>query len=1369
MGKVKANKTTIEGTQSKAEIDKMNDLAFDQSRDNAATGLQTAREALEASKAINYEKGIADALSGIGACHLWLSEFDLAMENCVKAYSHYERLKLYAKQGKVKYTIGTIFFYLSDFDVALKSYNDAFKHYKKAKDSVGIADALNGIGSVYYSIGKNEKAIEYLNQCVDACKKEKSYNILQKALDGLGNAHANLKQYKRALAALSECLEVIDKHTKNNHVKSYALFGVGKIYLEQKKFDKAIESFKKSLEIRKKIKFQPGEASCLYFLGQTHLKANNHKDAVTYLTTAEKLAKKINSKEILSKIALSFSELLELKKDFKSSLSYYKLYSSLNEELKNERSDRRAKSIDLQVKLDQSAHEKKLLEDKNKKLQQYTQNALVLSTIGKELTSLLSAEKIIQAAYNKITELMDASSFGLAIYNEKEDSLRFPCFMENGEIFSDLNYSLKERDKLAVKCFTKNKEIIIADAEEEIQKNGGTVLAGNPTQSVVYLPFEISNGTRGVITVQSFKKNAYNNYHINMLRNLAVYAGIALENASLYNSLENKVKERTKEIESQKEQLQDAFNLTQLLSIVGQELTSSTEFDKIFLKLYENVNKLMDAGCFGVRLYKPEKNAIEYKFEIEKDKVDDETFNVSMDDNDNYSVICVKNKQVIFINDNLKEYKKFTSKIIVPSGEMPHSLIFCPMTIGERVVGLITVQSFQKNAYSEKHIEILQTLSSFTAIALENANLIANMEQEVALRTEQVVNQKEEIERSYKNTKLLSEIGKNILSEISIEKIISNVYKSINNLMDASIFGIAIYREDNNDLFFSGSIENGEKLRDFSYSLTKENIATACFKENKEIVINDWEKEYKKYVSKSYKAAEGEMPNSIIYIPLFTKDNKIGVITVQSFERNIYNDYHLNILRSLSLYIAGALENANLYNDLENRVIERTKEINKAYQDTKLLSKVSKDIVESLEIETIISRVYSNINSLMDATCFGIGLVDEQSEQINFTGFIENGQKMEDFFYKLDDERLATWCFKNNQEIIISNYFNEYTDYIKGIQKPVSGKDSTSIIYIPLNLKEKTVGVITVQSFEEAVYTDYHLDILRNLATTIATALENAKLYESLEDKVRVRTAEVLKQKAIIEEKNKDITDSIRYAKRIQKVILPATSSFRKNFNDYFILFKPRDIVSGDFYWIDEYHGRTIFAVADCTGHGVPGAMVSVICHNSLKQSVKEYGLIDPGKILDKTKEIIVQEFEKSDGEVRDGMDISLCVLDKENMSLEWAGANNPLWIIRNNQLIEKKPNKQPIGKHIHSEPFNTHTIKLFEGDYIYLFSDGYHDQFGGEGTGKKFKTSRLKALLLETIDNKLGQQKKILNKTFMDWKGNLEQVDDVCVIGVRV
>ncbi|HKC68421.1 MAG TPA: two-component regulator propeller domain-containing protein, partial [Bacteroidia bacterium] len=278
-----------------------------------------------------------------------------------------------------------------------------------------------------------------------------------------------------------------------------------------------------------------------------------------------------------------------------------------------------------------------------------------------------------------------------------------------------------------------------------------------------------------------------------------------------------------------------------------------------------------------------------------------------------------------------------------------------------------------------------------------------------------------------------------------------------------------------------------------------------------------------------------------------------------------------------------------------------------------------------------------------------------------------------------------------------------------------------------------------------------------------------------LEDKVFERTAEVVKQKEeleqqkeIIEEKNKDITDSINYAKRIQDAILPPVELIKKKLPDTFLLYKPKDIIAGDFYWMEEIEHIIFIAAADCTGHGVPGAMVSVVCSNALNSVVKEFGLRDTGKILDKTRELVLETFKKSGEEIKDGMDISLLVIDEIKQEVLWSGANNQLWYISNKQLHEIKADKQSIGKTDNPKPFTTHTIEYKKGDIYYLMTDGYPDQFGGP-KGKKFKYKQLEEKLLAISDKPLDWQHKILLDTFNDWKGNLNQVDDVTIIGIKL
>lgn len=254
----------------------------------------------------------------------------------------------------------------------------------------------------------------------------------------------------------------------------------------------------------------------------------------------------------------------------------------------------------------------------------------------------------------------------------------------------------------------------------------------------------------------------------------------------------------------------------------------------------------------------------------------------------------------------------------------------------------------------------------------------------------------------------------------------------------------------------------------------------------------------------------------------------------------------------------------------------------------------------------------------------------------------------------------------------------------------------------------------------------------------------------------------------IIEEKSKEVFDSITYAKRLQDAILPPVSIIKKYLPESFILYKPKDIVAGDFYWMERLEDVVLIAACDCTGHGVPGAMVSVVCSNALNRAIKEFKIRDTGKVLDKVRELVLETFEKSEGEVKDGMDASFCAIYTKTLEVEWSGAYNPLWYITDGQFLELGADKQPIGKTDNSKPFTTHKLQLKKGSVLFLFTDGYADQFGGE-KGKKFKYKQLQEMLTVNASKPMEEQKRILEDTLTQWQGNLEQVDDILIMGIRV
>jgi len=272
-----------------------------------------------------------------------------------------------------------------------------------------------------------------------------------------------------------------------------------------------------------------------------------------------------------------------------------------------------------------------------------------------------------------------------------------------------------------------------------------------------------------------------------------------------------------------------------------------------------------------------------------------------------------------------------------------------------------------------------------------------------------------------------------------------------------------------------------------------------------------------------------------------------------------------------------------------------------------------------------------------------------------------------------------------------------------------------------------------------------------------------------LEEKVEERTAEVVQKSIELEKKNKDITDSIRYAKRIQTAVLPPEIPF----DDTFIFFRPKDIVSGDFYWLEIIGNKEMIAAVDCTGHGVPGAFLSILGHSMLTKIVREYGILQPAEILDQLDIEIIkalhQKNVKGERVVNDGMDLALMCYNKDTQILEYAGGYNPLIRIRNGELEEIKADRFPIGMTtVHdNKKFTNHEIKVEKGDSYYIFSDGYADQFGGED-GRKFRKKNMKDLLMSIQKMSMKEQGEELERFILDWMKNHDQIDDIVFVGRR-
>ncbi|MES2838169.1 MAG: tetratricopeptide repeat protein [Bacteroidota bacterium] len=434
-------------------------------------------------------------------------------------------------------------------------------------------------------------------------------------------------------------------------------------------------------------------------------------------------------------------------------------------------------------------------------------------------------------------------------------------------------------------------------------------------------------------------------------------------------------------------------------------------------------------------------------------------------------------------------------------------------------------------------------------------------------------------------------------------------------------------------------------------------------------------------------------------------------------------------------------------------------------------------------------------------------------EQANYSKALEYGLKSMKYSKELDDiEKIRNtskilykiYKIKSDYKKAIENYelFIEMRDSISNL------KNQKALIQNSFQYEyDKKAAADSVKAVEEKKVTDLQLKqektqrfaLYGGLALVVVFAIfmyNRFRVTHKQKQIIEIKEKETQQQKHIIEEKHKEITDSINYAERIQRSFLATKELLDENLNDYFVLFQPKDVVSGDFYWATKLsNGNFALATADSTGHGVPGAIMSLLNITSLESAIKD-GFTQPAEILNATRKTIIERLKK-DGSAdggKDGMDCSLTVYDFKQNKLFVTAANNPVWIVRtvnselalgssekNNLnvtysqmpngylLIEIKPEKMPVGKHDKQDVlFTQHEIDLQSGDVIYTLTDGFPDQFGGE-SGKKFMSKKLRELLLANANLPMQEQKELLQTTFKNWVGDLEQVDDVCVIGVRV
>lgn len=474
-----------------------------------------------------------------------------------------------------------------------------------------------------------------------------------------------------------------------------------------------------------------------------------------------------------------------------------------------------------------------------------------------------------------------------------------------------------------------------------------------------------------------------------------------------------------------------------------------------------------------------------------------------------------------------------------------------------------------------------------------------------------------------------------------------------------------------------------------------------------------------------------------------------------------------------------------------------------------LISLISYSLINSyyVQLEIHKQKVLSRLDAIATTTSSHINGDYLQAILVEYKNEDDITDNKQDFKYELINDLLSKVKAQNNisSEIYTLTYDSTKNEFFFGVsssKKPyyrhvydhfpqelvtqyeVGGKigvyeDKNGYwlsAFAPIfNSKDKIVGILQVDSlFDEFIQEardSIFINILISLVLMVVLVLILIRSVRAILRTEDALKSDLIASKHILEEQNQDIVDSINYANKIQEAILSNQSSFQLLLEESFILFKPRDIVSGDFYWFKEVDGFKIIASVDCTGHGVPGAFMSMIGSILLDDIVKKQKMIEPNLILDELNKDVVQSLKQDseDADSRDGMDVSLCMICEQSKNLYYAGANRPLVYIRNNEIVQIKGDAYPIGGLSNERPpYSCHKVPLKDGDIFYIFSDGYPDQFGGE-KNKKYMTPRFRKFLLSISKHPLKEQKQLLDDEFNRWKGGEEQVDDVLVMGFKV
>lgn len=585
------------------KINEINQRAWKVHNTQPKLGLQLSQEAKKLSEEYQYKQGLAYAIRNLGVSHRYLSNLELALSHSTHALHLFRELDDKSGESQALVSIGAIYYYMGDYDKGLDFFLQGLHEGEKIGNKEAMAYANNGAGYIYGISGQPDKGLNLLNTALGLSREIQNFSLESTTLDSIATIFLSDGQLDKAFQAYTECQKISEKKNDKRNL-GYALLGKGEILLQQNKFDEAKHYISQSQHTFESIGYKVGKVNGLYNLGKLSIKQHELEQAISFLKDGLEIAEGIKAKASMYMIHEALAEVYEKKNDFKPFVFHYKLFHKIKSEVYTEELELKQKYQHVQFEVDKLQQEAEInrltnvvmkeknaeLKEKTKALEKSYRSVTVLSQIGRDITSTLDLDTILNTVYENVNHLMDATVFGIGIYKEKEDTIYYRLSVEEGKRYQPYTRNMSDKTQLAVWCIEHNKEVFINDIEEEYSKYVSdidlTVLhsaaledgsAPKNPMSLIYLPLEVKGKTIGLISVQSFEKNQYTEYHLDILKTLAFYTSAALYNAQSYEKLEGTLNE-LKVTQSQLIQSEKMASLGELTAGIAHEIQNPLNF-----------------------------------------------------------------------------------------------------------------------------------------------------------------------------------------------------------------------------------------------------------------------------------------------------------------------------------------------------------------------------------------------------------------------------------------------------------------------------------------------------------------------------------------------------------------------------------------------------------------------------------------------------------------------------------------------------------------------------------------------------------------------------------------------------------------------